>query len=142
MKNIGTNIQQARRAKKLKQIELGQLIGLSQARIGQIEAGIGDISEERIAKIAEALDVPVESLTKEGVEDSSTIDDGLVTVGQRLNSRLETINMSVDTLALLSELDAKIIKDCLEDKANISINQSRLIALVIGVKPSWLAFGE
>ena len=55
--NIGENIKTIRKTKGLTQKQLGQLLGVSQAAIGQFESGKSNLTIDTIKKIAEALEV-------------------------------------------------------------------------------------
>ena len=60
--SIGQNIKNARKSKGLSQKQLGKLLGVSQAAIGQFENEKSTPKIETIKKIATALDVPVSEL--------------------------------------------------------------------------------
>lgn len=57
--SIGQNIKRIRKEKGLTQKELGALLGISQAAIGQFENDHSNLQLETIKKIANALDVPL-----------------------------------------------------------------------------------
>lgn len=63
---IGLNISYQRKLKKLTQIQLAELVGISRTHMSNIEAPnmITPISLEVIFNIADALEVPVEVLVK------------------------------------------------------------------------------
>lgn len=52
--NIGENIKTIRKTKGLTQKQLGQLLGVSQAAIGQFESGKSNLTIDTIKKIADA----------------------------------------------------------------------------------------
>lgn len=58
-KKIGERIYTARQNKGLKQFALGDMVGISQSTISEIESGTAKISVEALYKISEALDVSV-----------------------------------------------------------------------------------
>ena len=60
--SIGQNIKNARKSKGLSQKQLGELLGVSQAAIGQFENEKSTPKIETIKKIATALDIPVSEL--------------------------------------------------------------------------------
>ncbi len=60
--SIGQNIKNARKSKGLSQKQLGELLGVSQAAIGQFENEKSTPKIETIKKIAVALDIPVSEL--------------------------------------------------------------------------------
>lgn len=63
---IGLNIAYQRKLKKLTQIQLSELVGISRTHISNIEAPnmITPISLEVIFNIADSLEIPVETLFK------------------------------------------------------------------------------
>ena len=65
-KRIGLNIAYQRKLKKLTQIQLSELAGISRTHMSNIEAPnmITPISLEVIFDIADALEIPVETLFK------------------------------------------------------------------------------
>ena len=65
LQNIGRNIRRERLAKKIKQKDLADYIGSNYATITKYETGKINISMDKLSKIAECLDVPVETLVKQ-----------------------------------------------------------------------------
>lgn len=63
---IGQNIKNARKCKGLSQKQLGELLHVSQAAIGQFESEKSTPKLETIEKIAAALSVPVSDLLELG----------------------------------------------------------------------------
>lgn len=65
-KRIGLNIAYHRKIKKLTQIQLSELVGISRTHMSNIEAPnmITPISLEVIFNIADVLEIPVETLFK------------------------------------------------------------------------------
>lgn len=59
---IGENIKNIRKKKGLTQKQLGEILGVSQAAIGQFESSNSNLQAETINKIATALDVDPFSL--------------------------------------------------------------------------------
>lgn len=59
---IGTKIARLRKAKKLSQYELGQLVNIDQTLISRIERNRRKVSSDEIPKFAQALGVPVTEL--------------------------------------------------------------------------------
>lgn len=59
----GEKIKEARKKAKLSQKELGTRLGVSQAMIGQYESGKRNPKPETLKKIADALEVPISSLS-------------------------------------------------------------------------------
>ena len=55
--NFGENIKKIRKMKNLTQRELGELLGFSQAAIGQFESGKSNLTMDTVKKIASALEV-------------------------------------------------------------------------------------
>lgn len=66
--NIGHNIKQIRKSKGLTQKELGELLGMSQAAIGQFESKKSNLKTDTIEKIASALSVSPADIV--GIEQS------------------------------------------------------------------------
>lgn len=60
--SIGQNIKNARKNKGLSQKQLGELLGVSQAAIGQFENEKSTPKLETLEKIAAALNIPVSEL--------------------------------------------------------------------------------
>ena len=65
MSEFGERLKKAREAKGYTQIELAQIMGLTQASISQFEKGLRLPTSANIKKIAEELDVTEESLAGE-----------------------------------------------------------------------------
>lgn len=61
-KTIGANIATERKSRKLSQGWLADKLGIGQSRLSNIEAGNSAPSVETLARIAEALDVPLLAL--------------------------------------------------------------------------------
>jgi transcriptional regulator with XRE-family HTH domain len=61
-KLLGNRIQEIRKAKKVKQIGLAHMTGLSDKYISQVETGRKQISLQALLQIAEALDVTADTL--------------------------------------------------------------------------------
>ena len=61
---FGRNVQRARRAAGLTQREFGDLTGLTQEDLSEIESGMRNISIDTIALIAQTLEQPVYQLLK------------------------------------------------------------------------------
>jgi len=57
-------VRQARQARDMTQLALAEALGVSQGYMSEIERGTRGASPELLARIAEALDCPVESLTR------------------------------------------------------------------------------
>ena len=64
---MGNRIYTARQAKGLKQLEIGQKLGMSQANYSNIESGKQDISVALIVEIASILDVSIAWLIGENI---------------------------------------------------------------------------
>lgn len=62
MDNICSNIKNLRKSKGLTQEQLGKLVGTTGTAIMRYEKGLRKLDYDKIAKIAEALDVSVEQL--------------------------------------------------------------------------------
>ncbi|MEA4848733.1 MAG: helix-turn-helix transcriptional regulator [Clostridiaceae bacterium] len=60
--DIGINIKEARRAKKMTQVELAALADISRSYLADVEAGRYNPSLETLSKLAQALDIEVSAL--------------------------------------------------------------------------------
>ena len=58
-KLLGERIREVRKGKGLTQEQLAELVGVEPRHISRIEGGYNSPSIERLAKISEALDVPI-----------------------------------------------------------------------------------
>ena len=74
-RSVGANIKAVRRALGLKQEDLAEKLGLTQANISRIESSVKGPSIETLLAIAEALGCDVKELM--GVEDSARSSRGL-----------------------------------------------------------------
>lgn len=61
-KTIGSNIKKARKAQKLTQAQVAELIGISLLHFGRLERGDRNVSLAQLARVADALHVPFDSL--------------------------------------------------------------------------------
>ena len=140
-KAIGKKISQARDEKGLSQEDLGRELGVGQSRIAQFENDLSSVPDSRVKKLAEVLGVSVEWLIEP--EDVLALPSSkAITIGERIKFRIEMINMDTAKLAFLSVIDEQIIKEYINDQRHITVVHCNAISIVIGVKPSWLAFGE
>ena len=84
-REIGINIRKVREFRGLTQLELGALIHFDRQYIGDIENGKTNITMKTLDKIASALQVPVEHLTK-GIGSYQGILDLTFTLGKQVAS--------------------------------------------------------
>ena len=61
-KKVGNKIKKIRKDKNLSQEEFAEEIGISPAYLGQVERGQKKIAIKTLEKIAEKMDIPVETL--------------------------------------------------------------------------------
>jgi transcriptional regulator with XRE-family HTH domain len=69
--SIGTRIKELRTQKRLKQTELGAIVGLTYVQIGRYELGKAEPSSNMLSKLAKALDTTTDYLVNDDVNDSS-----------------------------------------------------------------------
>lgn len=62
LENLGNNIQQYRKNKKLSQNELAELVDLSREHLACIETGKEYISLRKLFLIADILEVPIKNI--------------------------------------------------------------------------------
>lgn len=60
--SFGSRLTAAREAKGITKYRLAKLIGMSQAYVGQLEAGAYKPSDETVARLAPVLDVPMDEM--------------------------------------------------------------------------------
>lgn len=65
---IGQLIKNIRRAKKMSQMKLAEMVNVSYQQIQKYEKGISSISIERLKQISKALDIPVNLFFPSGEE--------------------------------------------------------------------------
>ena len=71
MANIGTNLKELRKAKKMSQQELAQLVGVRRETIVHLENNRYNPSLEMALKIAEIFQLPVEDIFQLNKEEGS-----------------------------------------------------------------------
>ena len=71
----GKNIRKLRKEKGLTQKKLGELCGMNEVQIRQYELGKANPKYETLKKIADALDVPIQSLMENNADEHSTVLD-------------------------------------------------------------------
>lgn len=59
---LGKRIRELRTSRNLSQDKLAEVVGISGKYLGEVERGDGNVSIEKLEKIAEALEVPIGSL--------------------------------------------------------------------------------
>lgn len=69
--SIGTRIKELRTQKRLKQTELGAIVGLTYVQIGRYELGKAEPSSNMLSKLAKALDTTTDYLVNDDVNDAS-----------------------------------------------------------------------
>jgi transcriptional regulator with XRE-family HTH domain len=69
--SIGTRIKELRTQKRLKQTELGAIVGLTYVQIGRYELGKAEPSSNMLSKLAKALDTTADYLVNDDMNDAS-----------------------------------------------------------------------
>jgi transcriptional regulator with XRE-family HTH domain len=69
--SIGTRIKELRTQKRLKQTELGAIVGLTYVQIGRYELGKAEPSSNMLSKLAKALDTTADYLVNDGENDAA-----------------------------------------------------------------------
>jgi transcriptional regulator with XRE-family HTH domain len=69
--SIGTRIKELRTQKRLKQAELGAIVGLTYVQIGRYELGKAEPSSNMLSKLAKALDTTTDYLVNDGENDAA-----------------------------------------------------------------------
>jgi len=69
--SIGTRIRELRNQKRLKQTELGAIVGLTYVQIGRYELGKAEPSSNMLSKLAKALDTTADYLVNDDMNDAS-----------------------------------------------------------------------
>jgi transcriptional regulator with XRE-family HTH domain len=106
---LGEKIYQARRQKKLTQVELAKLAGINSNHLSRLERGVFQPSAEVLKALADALEVSVDYLLSEGDDGPTEVhvaDKGLVE-RVRLIEQLEP----ADRDALLRVIDSMLSKE-------------------------------
>jgi transcriptional regulator with XRE-family HTH domain len=67
--SLGTRIRELRLQKRLKQAELGAIVGLTYVQIGRYEIGKAKPAADMLSKLAKALDTTADYLVNEDVDD-------------------------------------------------------------------------
>lgn len=115
---LKTKIKAARKEKGMTQAELGKILGVSQAMIGQYESGTRKPKIEQLIKISDALDVDINTLLE-------NIDSPALRAMQRTNSSLyQDYKQHLLSSIELTEIDIELINNF--HKLNTS-GQKRLI---------------
>ncbi|WP_455717650.1 helix-turn-helix domain-containing protein, partial [Anaerosporobacter sp.] len=96
MNDIGIKIKTIRKSKGLTQKQLGDILGISQALIGQYETGKRKPKVEQIARFAEALNVELNELTNQvtyNSEDYLNEYEGMIFLDpEKVNKQIEEYN--------------------------------------------------
>lgn len=69
--SIGTRIKELRTQKRLKQTELGAIVGLNYVQIGRYELGKAKPASDMLFKLAKALDTTTDYLVNDGENDAA-----------------------------------------------------------------------
>jgi len=103
-KQIGKNIQRFRQERRLSQMELAEMIDVSQAYIGKIERGNRRVPLSTLIGIAKALQVPLDKLVNyspEHKEEKLTAPEDIVKEVLRNyppKTRVKILKQALDTL--------------------------------------------
>ncbi|WP_455718021.1 helix-turn-helix domain-containing protein [Anaerosporobacter sp.] len=102
MNDIGIKIKTIRKSKGLTQKQLGDILGISQALIGQYETGKRKPKVEQIARFAEALNVELNELTNQvtyNSEDYLNEYEGMIFLDpEKVNKQIEEYNTTTNRL--------------------------------------------
>ena len=106
---VGEKIKQARKAKKLTQVELAELAGVHSNHLSRLERGVFQPSVDVLRSLASALDVSVDFLLSEEEESITEVHlaDRAVAERLRLIDQLEP----EDKAALLRVIDSMLSKE-------------------------------
>ena len=69
--SIGTRIKELRTQKRLKQTELGAIVGLNYVQLGRYELGKAKPASDMLFKLAKALDTTTDYLVNDGENDAA-----------------------------------------------------------------------
>ena len=100
------NLREIRKAKKLTMKQLGEMVGVTESMIGQIETNRRNPSYETLLKLGEALNCSVADITQEK-NPVTTMDDGNEEVDPdilNLIMKLETAPVSVRNASIAAAL--------------------------------------
>lgn len=101
MDNICNNIKNFRKAKGLTQDQLGKLVGTTGTAIMRYEKGKRKLDYDKMAKIAEALDISVEQLISADIENTEI---QINSESEYTNSELRNTEVSlINTFRSLNE---------------------------------------
>lgn len=127
---IGMNIKQARKQKKLTQIQLAEQIGKHESSIRKYEKGLTDIPNEVISKIADVLEVsPAELL-------------GISTINERVKEVRKRLHLSQEEFGNKIGLSKSGISNIENGIRNVNPKHIKLIGAVFNINESWLMTGE
>ena len=117
--NFGSRLRECRKAKKLRQVDLGKIVGVTGQVISNLERGYTTgSSPEMLKDIADALDVSVEYLTGSENTTSLTSEDEN-DISKTLNTLMEQIRanenspLNYDGIELTDQ-DTELLEDAIE----------------------------
>lgn len=111
--NYGYRLAELRTDKKLSQKELGEIFGISQSYIGQMESGDRKIPSDKAVEMAEYFDVSTDYLLGRAVRNSSESDlksllrDGSMTYGGKEISEKNLKVIAGVVRSFLDEMDER-----------------------------------
>lgn len=127
---IGMNIKQARKEKKLTQIQLAEQIGKHESSIRKYEKGLTDIPNEVISKIADVLEVSTAELL------------GIPTINERVKEVRKRLHLSQEEFGNKIGLSKSGISNIENGTRNVNPKHIKLIGAVFNINESWLMTGE
>ena len=101
--SIGANIRRIRKFRGMTQRELGEMLGVTQAAIGQYERPSANLTRNTIEKIANALNVSFDALIKDF--DGNIIDGNIIR-----EVRIEN-NLTIQELSGLTGISEKLLNE-------------------------------
>lgn len=119
--NFGSRLRECRKAKKLRQVDLGRKVGVTGQVISNLERGYTTgSSPEMLKDIADALDVSVEYLTgSENINTTSLTSEDEKDISKTLNTLMEQIRanenspLNYDGIELTDQ-DTELLEDAIE----------------------------
>jgi transcriptional regulator with XRE-family HTH domain len=135
---IGDRIRQARKAAGLNQVELARRIGVSQPAIANWESGVHDPRRLMLAKVAEALSIPLDWLA-EGARSALERDKGPAAAYLRRPLRHTPVISAADAARMLDDPTADP-HALAEDYLPVTTSAERVFAIFIDDDAVDLAF--
>jgi DNA-binding XRE family transcriptional regulator len=151
MSTFAERLKKARVDLRMVQYDLSQKSGVTQSAIAQYEMGIMKPRPDKMKALADALGVDVDWLASDDVvlsvvtaKAANNGDSEMIgkTPGNRLAVSIKNAGIDVKKLSMLTNIPENILNEYLEDKAPLLVMHVEMMASVLGVNKSWLAFGK